>query len=124
MGSSVDMSSFTSLLFAVALHKGFTSFSVGSALVAQESKVVFLVGVLIYACAAPTGVVAGVLLTSLTPGAFAAAAQCFAAGTLLAIGLLDMLLPAVSLEDVVQSRWNLSVAFLSATAMTMLAAWV
>lgn len=123
MGSSTQLGPFLSLLFAVLLHKGFTAFAVGSALAAQESRWVWMLGSLFYSIAAPSGIVTGILLTKLE-GPVSAALQCFAAGTLLTIGMTDMLLPSVSMEDASQRRCNLAASFAAATATTSLAAWV
>lgn len=123
MGSSNDLGAFTSLLLAVALHKGFTSFAVGSALAASEDATLYAWGVLAYSLASPLGIIFGVLISSLE-GCVAAAAQCFAAGTLLAIGVLDLLVPSLAAGTRLEARCNLLAASASALAMALLAAWL
>jgi len=120
MGSTDKVGDFTSLLFAVALHKGFTSFSVGSALKDSPS---WWVGAFCYSIVSPSGIICGVLLMQL-PGLFAAAAQCLAAGTLMSIGLTDLLLPTLNPEVTNRGGLHLMAACLSATAMSLLAVWI
>mmetsp|Transcript_86343 Transcript_86343/g.180693 ORF Transcript_86343/g.180693 Transcript_86343/m.180693 type:complete len:333 (-) Transcript_86343:288-1286(-) len=122
LGSDQDAASFLSLLVAVLLHKGFTSFAVGSALVSANNRCLFWSGAIIYSLAAPVGIVAGWMLTNLE-SVWTAAFQCLAAGTLLGIGLVDMLLPAISTPDKTTNVRNLFVALGGATLMTVLAAW-
>mmetsp|Transcript_58810 Transcript_58810/g.167230 ORF Transcript_58810/g.167230 Transcript_58810/m.167230 type:complete len:316 (+) Transcript_58810:134-1081(+) len=121
-GAMSDGGELLLLMAAVLLHKGMAGFAVGSSLLSASSKVLWLIGVLIFAFMSPLGILIGMIVSGSVDGACTGAIQCFAAGTLLAIGISDMLLPSLHDSKTWRKR-KLMGAITCFTGMSVLAAW-
>lgn len=121
LGAATEIHMFTVLLIAILLHKSFASFAVASSLVPVCTLRIWWSMVVIYASIPLPAFAIGLYMTN-SSNQFAAAVQCFASGTLLAIGLSDMLLPALREGDSWRRR-KLVAAFLASVAVAALALW-
>jgi len=120
-GLAVGASSTAELGFFVLLHKYCASFVVGSGLRLQEAKCRKRC-IMAFALSGPASVLLGMLYVSLLPGPTAGALSCFAAGTLIAIALTDMLLPSLQRHPE-RSLMMVSASAVGAGCMTLLAVW-
>eukprot|EP00931_Biecheleriopsis_adriatica_P006938 TRINITY_DN108281_c0_g1_i1.p1 TRINITY_DN108281_c0_g1~~TRINITY_DN108281_c0_g1_i1.p1 ORF type:complete len:291 (+),score=58.36 TRINITY_DN108281_c0_g1_i1:42-914(+) len=112
------------LVLAVVLHKGFAAFAVSTSLVElrKRRKALWWALVVFFALTSPVGIAIGAILTSQFPPTLSAFLQCLAAGTLLAVGIGDMIYPAF--EDIgVWKRRKLFAAVFGFFSMALLAVW-
>jgi len=124
MGSTEEESAFATLIVAVLFHKGATGFAVGNSLraVNADNPALWWVFVVIFAASAPVGIAVGASIGEELEGESAAALQCVAGGTLLAIGITEMLLPALSGSEV-HKKSRLFGAIAAFAAMSFVAVW-
>lgn len=106
-------------------HKGFAAFAVGSSLLAFNDGWRWWTLVLLFSLMSPAGILLGMLMSESLQrhDQYIAALECIAAGTLLAVGITDMLLPA--LQD--ESKWRkrkLVASICCYTLVSMLVVWV
>jgi len=121
-GASRDDASLFVLMSAVLAHKGFAAFAVANGL-RYAGKARFWSLMTALALTGPLGIALGAFLTEDLEGHSSAALQCFAAGTLLAIGVDHMLLPSLSALDGPSKHARLLLAFAAFFAMSLLAVW-
>jgi len=124
MGAAQDVQSVVFILIATACHKGFAAFALGSALLplwnaGQEKLWLFLN--LLFALAGAVGILIGALFSVIMNGVGVAILSCVAAGTLLNIGICEMLIPA--LADPIWRRRKVMITMLSSFCMALLVAW-
>jgi len=123
-GAAASTDAFGVLVLAVLLHKGFAAFAVAASLsdMLKRSLCLWWCLVIFFALTGPVGIALGVLLEANIEGAKSAALTCLAAGTLLAVGITEMLMPA--LEDIGEwKKRKLFAAFFGYAAMSLLAVW-
>jgi len=121
-GVAVGAASSAALGFFVILHKYFAAFAVGSSLLPQRKAWLKYSGVTFFGLTGPVSVVAGMIASNDLEDVWSDALQCTAAGTLVAVAFMDMLLP--SLERSPQLRWWLLLsATIGAAAMAFIAIW-
>eukprot|EP00747_Dinoflagellata_sp_TGD_P213680 gnl/TRDRNA2_/TRDRNA2_86607_c0_seq1.p1 gnl/TRDRNA2_/TRDRNA2_86607_c0~~gnl/TRDRNA2_/TRDRNA2_86607_c0_seq1.p1 ORF type:complete len:245 (+),score=37.67 gnl/TRDRNA2_/TRDRNA2_86607_c0_seq1:75-809(+) len=125
-GSSPEEASLLVLVFAIVAHKGFAAFALGSALLPltrppRERRTLWLGLVVFFALTGSGGVLLGAFAGAELGGQGAAALTCLAAGTLLSVGFLEMLLPA--LQQRPRRVRNFVGAAAAALLTTLLAAW-
>eukprot|EP00930_Biecheleria_cincta_P031076 TRINITY_DN21559_c0_g1_i1.p1 TRINITY_DN21559_c0_g1~~TRINITY_DN21559_c0_g1_i1.p1 ORF type:complete len:283 (-),score=30.09 TRINITY_DN21559_c0_g1_i1:437-1285(-) len=123
-GSTHSAGTFEILLFAVLLHKGFAAFAVAASLqeVTRTNLNLWWAVVVGFACIGPVGLAIGAICRANVEGQLSALLQCLAAGTLLAVGINEMLMPA--LQDVgVWKKRKLVAAVLGFSAMALLSVW-
>lgn len=92
-GLAIGVANTMVLYIAVGMHKFFGAFAVGAALYPVTSNASFRVGISAFAFVSVIGIFIGGALTNVMNGPSVGAMQCFAAGTLLCVGITDMLLP-------------------------------
>lgn len=114
----------TILLLAIMLHKGFAAFAVSNSLIGLRKNrlTTWWALVFFFALTSPIGMAIGAILSETLDPSLAAFLQCLAAGTLLAVGIGDMIMPA--LEDVgVWRKRKLLAAIIGFFSMGILAVW-
>lgn len=117
-------STFGVLVFAVLLHKGFASFAVAASLqpIAKNSVTLWWLLVIFFSATSPIAMAVGAFFAESVEGPGSAFLQCLAAGTLLAVGITEMLMPA--LVDIgVWKKRKLVAAIFGFSAMALLAVW-
>lgn len=123
-GAAEDVRSVLYILIAVSCHKGFAAFALGSALLplwtAGQKRIWVLLSFL-FAFAGVLGIALGACLSVVMTGAGVAILSCVAAGTLLNIGICEMLVPA--LADPAWRRRKVMIAVISSVCMGLLLAW-
>lgn len=114
----------SALVIAVAAHKGFAAFansSVNLPLLNAGRRKLWVAMVLWFALTGPVGMMIGMALTAALPAAGVAIVASLAAGTLLSVGVTEMLLPAFA-----ESRglaWKLLAAWIGMLAMSLIGVW-
>eukprot|EP00418_Pyrodinium_bahamense_P088936 CAMPEP_0179038148 /NCGR_PEP_ID=MMETSP0796-20121207/14486_1 /TAXON_ID=73915 /ORGANISM="Pyrodinium bahamense, Strain pbaha01" /LENGTH=284 /DNA_ID=CAMNT_0020734461 /DNA_START=37 /DNA_END=888 /DNA_ORIENTATION=- len=123
-GSAQSASAFGVLVIAVLLHKGFAGFAVGTSLqpLLKRNAALWWTFVIAFASTGPIGIAIGAIARAEVEGEASALLQCLAAGTLLAVGIGEMLLPALEGKGIWKKRQLFS-AFLGFFAMGLLAVW-
>merc|ERR1712004_947909 len=87
----------SALVIAVAAHKAFAAFanaSANSQLLKKGMKTTWILLVLWFAFTGPAGMMIGMALTNSLDGVATAVVTVLAAGTVLSVGVTEMLLPA------------------------------
>jgi len=123
-GAAHDVQSVLFILIAVACHKGFAAFALGSALLPlwnAGQKMLWMFQSFLFACAGAVGILIGALFSMSMDNTGVAILSCFAAGTLLNIGICEMLIPA--LADPLWRRRKIMITLSSSFSMTLLVAW-
>lgn len=123
-GAAQSADAFGVLVFAVLLHKGFAAFAVAASLLGMRTRSVAMWWALViaFACTGPVGIAIGAICRANVEGQGSALLQCLAAGTLLAVGIVEMLIPA--LDDVsVWKKRKLAAAIFGFSMMALLAVW-
>jgi len=118
VGTAEDASSVLSLMIAIGCHKGFEAFALSSALLplwtAGRKRLWMLLNFL-FGTSTALGIAAGAVLSTMAEGTGVAVVNCIAAGTLLHIGVCEMLVP--SLADAEWRKRKLMVTLLSSCVM-------
>jgi zinc transporter ZupT len=84
------------IFFAIMVHKSFAAFAVGSALLPAVELKWWWAGNIFFALSGTVGIFLGEGLAEALEGPATEALICFAAGTLLCVGVCDMIVPAIS----------------------------
>jgi len=123
-GTAEGQSFFGMLVLATLFHKGFAAFAVASALegFGGGRQPLWWCLNIIFALTGPVGVIAGAVFKAEVGVETAAALQCLASGTLLAVGIDHMLLPALEDHSVWKKR-KLFASILAFLAVSLLAIW-
>eukprot|EP00930_Biecheleria_cincta_P031077 TRINITY_DN21559_c0_g1_i2.p1 TRINITY_DN21559_c0_g1~~TRINITY_DN21559_c0_g1_i2.p1 ORF type:complete len:259 (-),score=28.90 TRINITY_DN21559_c0_g1_i2:437-1213(-) len=114
-------------LVGISIHsvvEGFAAFAVAASLqeVTRTNLNLWWAVVVGFACIGPVGLAIGAICRANVEGQLSALLQCLAAGTLLAVGINEMLMPA--LQDVgVWKKRKLVAAVLGFSAMALLSVW-
>lgn len=112
------------ITLAVAMHKGFAAFALATALLPlrDQGRVgTWWLIVMAWCLTAPVGIAIGAAAESGLDGQGVAALNCLAAGSLLFVGVVDMLVPAFEGNEKV--RRKLLAAVISSVMMSLLAVW-
>jgi len=123
-GATSDPDDAFAIVLAIICHKGFAAFALGSTtlpLRSQGKAFLWAASLLIFCAATPLAMIIGAALQSNLEGTAVASVTCAAAGSLLAIGVNEMLVP--SLSNAKHPMANCLVALAAAVAMSLLAAW-
>lgn len=110
---------FMLLVFSIAIHKFFENNAIFSPFLAVLDKRTWWFTVIGFSFVTPIGLLAGMLTASSVEHEVSAFLQCFAAGTLVAVGINHMLMPALAAG----TQWQVLkvvAAFLTATFLTIL----
>eukprot|EP00933_Yihiella_yeosuensis_P063702 TRINITY_DN66940_c0_g1_i1.p1 TRINITY_DN66940_c0_g1~~TRINITY_DN66940_c0_g1_i1.p1 ORF type:complete len:283 (-),score=36.53 TRINITY_DN66940_c0_g1_i1:195-1043(-) len=124
MGVPTDQSVVGALVLAVAVHKGFAAFAVSSVnipLLNQGKRNLWIFIVLWFGLTGPVGMMVGMMLTSKLDSVGTAAVTALAAGSVLAVGVSEMLLPAF--KDRQGLGWKLLSAWIGLLGMSLLGVW-
>jgi len=124
MGVPNDDSVVGALVLAVAAHKGFAAFAVSSVnlpWMKEGKKIVWILIVLWFALTGPVGMMTGMSLTSNLDSTGTAVIVALAAGSVLSVGVSEMLLPAF--KDGKGLGWKVLAAWLGLLAMSLLGVW-
>uniref|UniRef100_A0A7S1WKP6 Uncharacterized protein n=1 Tax=Alexandrium catenella TaxID=2925 RepID=A0A7S1WKP6_ALECA len=124
IGSTKNTAALASIIAAVLFHKGFAAFAVGSSIqgVTVGRQGLFWALILTFAAIGPVGILLGALCGNMADGQASAALQCFASGTLIEIGISEMLVPGLNGSKSHRKR-RLFAAVVGFIAMALLAAW-
>jgi len=124
LGASQSLGTAATLMAAILFHKTFSAFAVGSSLhgVVNNRPALWWALILVFALSAPAGILAGAMCGNALEGQRAAALQCVAGGTLLAIGITEMLVPGLSGSET-QKKRRLFAAVFAFLAVSLLAIW-
>eukprot|EP00929_Paragymnodinium_shiwhaense_P087587 TRINITY_DN47723_c0_g1_i2.p1 TRINITY_DN47723_c0_g1~~TRINITY_DN47723_c0_g1_i2.p1 ORF type:complete len:294 (-),score=61.10 TRINITY_DN47723_c0_g1_i2:62-943(-) len=87
---------YMSVVFSIAIHKFFEVPAIFAVFLPVFSASRWWCFVTLYAFVTPVGLIVGMLSAESIESAIAAGLQCFAAGTLLAVGINDMLMPSLN----------------------------
>jgi len=111
MGAQQDAGSMAVLILAVGFHKFSASFAVASSLrgICNGSQCAWWTLSMVFVAMGPLGMGVGALVADTLEGPALSALLMFAAGTLMAVGILEMLLP--SFESKSWRRRNVLAAF-------------
>ena len=110
---------FMFLVLSIAIHTFFEVPAMFSSFLAVLSKTTWWICVVIFSFVTPVGLLMGMVTASSVDPEVSAFLQCFAAGTLIAVGINHMLMPAIA--DGTQWRVGKVVAaFLTATVLAVL----
>ncbi|CAE8650498.1 unnamed protein product [Polarella glacialis] len=123
-GSAQSADTFGIIVLAVLFHKGFAAFAVASSLqgIAKSNVTLWWSLIILFALTGPIGILIGGICKASVDGQGSAALQCLASGTLLAVGMNELLMPA--LED--KGSWKrrkLAAAIFGFSAISLLAVW-
>jgi len=123
-GAAHDVQSVLFILVAIACHKGFAAFALGSALLPLWNaglKVRWVFQNFVFAFAGAAGILIGALFSMSVDSTGVAILSCVAAGTLLHVGICEMLIPA--LADPRFLGRKVMITLLSSFCMTLLVTW-
>eukprot|EP00931_Biecheleriopsis_adriatica_P102448 TRINITY_DN77422_c0_g1_i1.p1 TRINITY_DN77422_c0_g1~~TRINITY_DN77422_c0_g1_i1.p1 ORF type:complete len:290 (-),score=34.62 TRINITY_DN77422_c0_g1_i1:205-1041(-) len=120
-GATQSASTFGVLVFAILLHKGFAAFAVAASLPTQNGALWWSL-VIAFALTGPVGLAVGAVCKADVNGQGSALLQCIAAGTLLAVGINEMLIPALNDKSDWKKR-RLFAALAGFSAMALLSIW-
>jgi zinc transporter ZupT len=123
-GATSDPDQAFAITLAIMCHKFFAAFGLGSSLLPLKEEgrtVAWLASNLAFCAATPLCMGIGAALEAGLEGTAVAVVTALAAGSLLAVGINEMLIP--SLANANHPVLNCVVAILAACAMGMLAAW-
>eukprot|EP00931_Biecheleriopsis_adriatica_P090914 TRINITY_DN6481_c0_g1_i1.p1 TRINITY_DN6481_c0_g1~~TRINITY_DN6481_c0_g1_i1.p1 ORF type:complete len:275 (-),score=53.57 TRINITY_DN6481_c0_g1_i1:55-879(-) len=114
---------FTGVFIAIALHKFFAAFALGSALLQCEmSRQLRWAAIVVFSLSTPAGMLLAQLISKYAEGAGEGIFKALAAGTFFYVSIIEMLLPSLSSPKNQITKWALSVVgFLG---FSSLAAWV
>jgi zinc transporter ZupT len=123
IGAQKTAGSMMVLILATGFHKFSAAFAVSSSLlgVCRGSQCAWWGLSMVFVLIGPLGMLLGALLNDDLSGTWTAILQLFAAGTLLAIGITEMLLPAF--ESKSWRRRNVIAALCGFISMAILAIW-
>jgi zinc transporter ZupT len=123
IGAQQEAGSMAVLILAVGFHKFSASFAVASSLrgICAGSQCAWWTLSMVFVLIGPLGMGVGALLGESLEGPALSALLMFAAGTLMAVGILEMLLP--SFESKSWRRRNVFAAFCACMSMAVLAIW-
>jgi len=124
MGVPTDESEVGALVIAVAAHKGFAAFacsSINMPLRELGKSGLWVFIVMWFALTGPVGMMIGLALTSDLDSVGVAVVTALAAGSVLSVGVTEMLLPA--LKDPEGLGWKLLAAWVGMLAMSLLGVW-
>lgn len=113
------------LVGAVILHKGFAAYAVGASLLdiqKTRGKLSWWALVVFFAATGPIGIIIGDIMRSQFNATAGAVLQCTAAGTLLAVGIGDMVMPAFE-DTTVWKKRKLFASVAGFALMALLAIW-
>lgn len=122
MGASQSDFALGLLTLAVLCHKFFATFAVASSLQGTGGQALWWGVCTLQAATGPLGMLVGAIASADLDGKASAALQCTAGGTLLAIGITHMLIPALEDTGVWKKRKSFA-AILAFVAMGSLAIW-
>jgi len=123
-GATSDPDQAVAITVAIMCHKFFAAFGLGSSLLPLKYEgrtCAWLASNLAFSAATPLCMAIGAALEHGLEGTAVAVVTALAAGSLLAVGINEMLIP--SLTDANHPVLNCIVAILAACAMSLLAAW-
>lgn len=123
-GAVDDATQAAFVVLAIAVHKGFAAFANGSVnlpLVDRGQRGLWIALVVWFGISGPLGMIVGLVLSADLDGTGTAIVTALAAGTLLSVGVTEMLLPAF--KDAKCLAWKLFAASMSMLAMSLLAVW-
>ena len=124
-GAVADPASAGAVVLAIACHKGFAAFanaSVNLPMMQQHDKCnSWVILVIWFAVSGPLGMIIGMAVSDDLDGVGTAVVTALAAGTLLSVGVSEMLLP--SFQDEAALGWKIFSASTSMLAMSLLAVW-
>jgi len=123
-GSVVDAEDSFAVLLAIACHKGFAAFALAAAnmpLYRGGKRVLWYSLVIWFALSGSLGIILGMVASANLEGPKAAAITCFAAGTLLSVGINELLMPAINKPQLLYAKLILFLVGLS--SMSLLAVW-
>jgi zinc transporter ZupT len=124
MGVPTDASVVGALVLAVAAHKGFAAFAVSSvnlSLMKEGKKTLWILIVLWFALTGPVGMMIGMTLSNSLDSAGTAVVTALAAGSVLSVGVSEMLLPAFKSGHGLV--WKVLSAWIGLLAMSLLGVW-
>jgi len=124
-GAARDPDTLGILVLAVVMHKGFAAFAVAASLQdirQSKGKATWWALVVLFAVTGPFGIIVGSIFRASLDEQAGAVLQCTAAGTLLAIAVTDMVMPAFEDRSVWRKR-KLFACFMGCFAMSSLAIW-
>lgn len=119
-----DQAAVGAVVFAIACHKGFAAFAVGSVnlpMIRQGKRNIWNIIVLWFAVSGPLGMLIGMAASENLDSTGTAVITALAAGTLLSVGVTEMLLPAF--EDGEGLGMKVCAACTSMLCMSVLAVW-
>jgi zinc transporter ZupT len=123
-GASSDEAQTGYIMLAIACHKGFASFANGSANIALLQggrRCLWIALVVWFSLSGSLGIVIGLAASDNIGGAASACVTALAAGTLLSVGITDMLMPAFT--DKGYLGLKVAMATFSTLVMTLVAVW-
>jgi len=123
-GSVKDAEDSFAVLLAIACHKGFAAFALAAAnmpLFRGGKRVWWYTLVIWFALSGSLGIILGMVASASVEGPTAAAITCFAAGTLLSVGINELLMPAINKPQMLYAKLILFLVGLS--SMSLLAVW-
>lgn len=123
-GSGRSKSTTAFILIAVAIHKGFSAFALAAAnisLVRQERTDLWILLVFWFALSGTIGILIGMYASMHLEDTVIGAITCVAGGSLLSVGMTELLLPAIKNEDHLVCK--LSLFTFSLSSMSLLAVW-
>ena len=124
-GAVADPASAGAVVLAIACHKGFAAFanaSVNLPMMQQhDRRNSWVILVIWFAVSGPLGMIIGMAVSDDLDGVGTAVVTALAAGTLLSVGVSEMLLP--SFQDEAALGWKIFSASTSMLAMSLLAVW-
>ena len=121
---SEDQAALGAVVLAIACHKGFAAFAVGSVnlpMINQGKYNLWCVLVVWFAVSGPLGMLIGMAASENLDSTGTAVITALAAGTLLSVGVTEMLLPAFKDGEVLGLK--IFAAWFSMLAMSLLAVW-
>merc|ERR1712129_363659 len=124
MGVPMDASVVGALVLAVAAHKGFAAFAVSSVnltLMKEGKRNTWILIILWFALTGPVGMMIGMTLSNSLDSSGTAVVTALAAGSVLSVGVTEMLLPAF--KDGQGLGWKLLSAWIGLLAMSLLGVW-
>lgn len=116
-------STFTGVFIAIALHKFFAAFALGSALQQCEmQRELRWAAIVVFTLSTPAGMLLAQLISNYAEGTGEGVFKALAAGTFFYVSVIEMILPALTSPRRPVAKWGLCVAgFLG---FSSLAAWV
>ena len=121
---SEDQAALGAVVFAIACHKGLAAFAVGSVnlpMIKQGKRNLWNMVVIWFAMSGPLGMLIGMMARDSLDSTGTAVVTALAAGTLLSVGVTEMLVPAFKGGEGLISK--IFAACISMLAMSLLAVW-